>query len=278
VLPAPDNLEAEVAVSDFCRRTRKPLCHAAVHGDTLVAQVRFLLNSDGSSPCLACGYGQQEWDEYYRETVFSCGGAPAAAEAPTMSVSFLCSLAADLALVQLLRFVLNLGLPVADTLLEYCGYTHATTMCRLVRNENCRCPHLRWSTAEVPRSLRDYTFIELAEATGLPINAVNADLAWEVDGHGFVDSAYCERCRHVQRVRRLAADSELVARCERCAAELRAVPFLTSRRVSLSQLGELANSSLGQLGADVVAWVDTFTDTCAVRIGSRIAGAGGKRE
>jgi molybdopterin/thiamine biosynthesis adenylyltransferase len=97
-----DNLKAEVETGQRMLRMGIPLAHAGVHGDTLVAQVRFFANSDGQGPCPACGFSQAEWDHLNRETEFRCAGPNGAEEltevAPTMSTAFLCSLAAILRL------------------------------------------------------------------------------------------------------------------------------------------------------------------------------------
>src|SRR5262249_7510891 len=44
VFVATDNLAAEIEVGQRCLHLRKPLLHASVHGETLVAQVRFFGN------------------------------------------------------------------------------------------------------------------------------------------------------------------------------------------------------------------------------------------
>jgi molybdopterin/thiamine biosynthesis adenylyltransferase len=132
VVLATDNLAAEVEVGQRCLWLGRPLVQASVHGATLVAQVRSFVNGDGTGPCPACGFSVDEWAHLNRETSFSCEGRTdgraerRTAAAPTMSVSFLCALAANLACVQILRHVLKLGAPLADSVLEYCGYTHRT--------------------------------------------------------------------------------------------------------------------------------------------------------
>ena len=46
---------------------------------------------------------------------------------------------------QLLRWPLQLGTPVEDTLVEYCGYTHRTVVQPLRHNPACPCNHTRFA-------------------------------------------------------------------------------------------------------------------------------------
>jgi len=129
VFLATDNLGVEVQVGQSCRHLGKPLIHASVHGETLVAQVRLFRNEHDDDPCPACAFGMEEWRALQAETAFRCelteSGEPAREDrnAPTVSVSFLCSLAADLAMVQMFRLVLHLGQPVENTIAEHAGFT-----------------------------------------------------------------------------------------------------------------------------------------------------------
>src|SRR5262249_3239740 len=77
VVLATDNLAAEVEVGQRCLGWRKPLVHASVHGETLVAQVRFFANANGEGPCPACAFGAAEWAHLNQETTFSCEGLAA---------------------------------------------------------------------------------------------------------------------------------------------------------------------------------------------------------
>jgi hypothetical protein len=121
VVMATDNLAVEVRAGQRCIELRKPLLQGSVHGETLTSHARFFSNAAASSPCPACGFTADEWARLNAATVFSCESAdPMQAPArttsqPTRSVSWLCSTAADLVLMQLLRHVAGLGGPVADT-------------------------------------------------------------------------------------------------------------------------------------------------------------------
>src|SRR5262249_32457442 len=57
-----DNLQSETAASEICARLAIPLVHAAVHGETLTAQVRFVAHATADGPCLACSYSADEWN------------------------------------------------------------------------------------------------------------------------------------------------------------------------------------------------------------------------
>ncbi|MCX7827351.1 MAG: ThiF family adenylyltransferase, partial [Verrucomicrobiae bacterium] len=146
---APDNLRAEVAIGQACMNLGVPLLQASVSGEMLVAQVRFWWfgRGGGDLVCPACKFSKEEFSQMSQEVRFRCGGpAPVGAEAqeraiPTMSVSFLCAMAAELAMFQLLRFVAGLGTPVCNTELEYCAYTHRTVVTPLRRRRDCPCDH-----------------------------------------------------------------------------------------------------------------------------------------
>jgi hypothetical protein len=167
------------------------LIQAAVHGATCVAQVRVM-----HACCPACLYGQEEWAHYARSTSFSCAGSGAGGgrrvkTEPTRSVSALCSLAADLAVMQVLRIAIGLGKPIDDALIEYCGYTNQTVTSSLARNADCPCDHTRWNLRRPPRRLADCTLRELlneaASSAGDPAGV-------QVDDLWFVKQAACPAC------------------------------------------------------------------------------------
>ncbi len=249
VLLATDNLAAEVEVGQRCVWLRRPLLQASVHGDTLVAQVRLLLNSDGEGPCPACAFGPAEWAHLNGETTFSCegradGGVGRTVTAPTRSVSFLCSLAADLALTQLLRLALGLGVPPGDAVLEYCGYTHRTALSPLRRNADCPCDHTAWERAAAPRPLADCTPRELVGAAGLE-EGEEAGIALAVDGSPFVERGACPECRREQAVGRFGAPG----RCGACGGAVEAQPFYTHRAAPAALWRPLRDRPLRELGA-----------------------------
>ena len=92
------------------------------HGESLTAQVRFYGNRGlPESPCPACSLTANEWHQLNAQTSFACDGGAAldsvarVESPPTRSPSSLCSLAADIAVLQLLHFALGLGNNTLDT-------------------------------------------------------------------------------------------------------------------------------------------------------------------
>jgi molybdopterin/thiamine biosynthesis adenylyltransferase len=251
VLLATDNLAAEVEVGARCLHLAKPLVHAAVHGETLTAQVRTYANRDGSGPCPACGFGESEWQHLNRETSFSCEGLAAGRPAPqshgpaTVSTSFLCSLAADLALVQLLRLTLGLGQDVADTFLEYCGFTHRTVITPLVRNPHCRCEHAAWKIAKASAPLRQLTLRDLAREAGCRDEEL-ATASFSVDEIPYVEAAVCPT-GHIHTIRRFLALASDAGECPTCGAMLRPHPFYAHRPVPARIARPQLDRPLGEL-------------------------------
>ncbi len=112
--------------------------------------------------------------------------APRVAELPTVSVASLCSLASNLASNQLLRHVLQLGTPVADTSLEYCGYTNRTVTSPLTLSQNCPCDHRRGVLLPSPKLLREVSLAELAAAAGFSRETGVVGCVLGDDGHRLV--------------------------------------------------------------------------------------------
>jgi len=81
--------------------------------ETLVAQVRTFAHRDGAGPCLACGYDKIEWLHMAEGIVYTCDPASAAERTihtqPTFSLVSLCSLAADLMVMTLLKLMIGFG-------------------------------------------------------------------------------------------------------------------------------------------------------------------------
>jgi molybdopterin/thiamine biosynthesis adenylyltransferase len=268
VLLATDNLAAEVEVGQRCLWLGRPLLQASVHGDTLVAQVRFFRNADGGGPCPACGFGPAERAHLNRETTFSCEGrtngraAGRTVTAPTRSVSFLCALAADLMLLQLLRYVLKLGSPLPDAVLEHCGYTQRTVLSPLRRNADCPCDHTAWERAAAPRPLADCTPRELRMVAGLGGEAAADVLSLAVDAIPFVERGACADCGREQEVRRFGVAN----RCADCGGLVEAQPFYTHRALPAALLRPLLDRPLGELGAAAAQSVVIHADRRAVLI------------
>ncbi len=264
VAMAADNLAAEVETGQRCLHHGKPLVQASVHGDTLVAQARFWRNDDGAGPCPACGFGRAEWDHVNAETTFSCtphGHRPGQAiVAPTMSCSFLCSIAADLAMTLLARHALGLGPPLEDAMIEYSGYPTKVSRSPLARNPACPCEHAAWGRAAVDRPLGGLSLARIAESAGVAPGTPAEELSFTVDDLTFVDRVVC--CGRSQPVRRFARADDVVARCPHCGAALRAPLFHAYRPTPGAVLSSLVERPLARLGAAAAGCV-------AVRHGER---------
>ncbi|HOC56186.1 MAG TPA: ThiF family adenylyltransferase [Verrucomicrobiota bacterium] len=253
VVMAPDLLAVEVEVGQRCIWLSKPLVHASVHGPTLTAQVRFFLNAREGGGCPACGYGKAEQDLMTRQVRFSCEGA-AGAVVPlpdtvpaTNSVSPLCAQVAALAVMQAIRFLVPVGQPVADTMLEYCGFTHRTVVSPIARNPDCMLDHSALAQVVLDPPLEELSLAQVAQrATGAP---PSADARFELEGLQWVELASCG-CDQPRPVRRFVARGrERHLCCRKCSAPLVPLSFYTYPQVSTSVLGSAAERPLRDLGA-----------------------------
>jgi hypothetical protein len=252
VVMAPDLLSVEVALGQRCLWLCKPLMQSSLHGETLTVNIRFFLHAKGAGACPACGYGPAEWDLLTRQVRFSCEGAtgavaPSSAEAPAPnSISALCSMAADLAVIQLLRFFLKLGQPVADTLLEYCGFTNRTVVSPLARHPHCKLEHTAFTQATLEAPLASHSLAQLTQrTTGAPLAP---DARFEVTGQSWIEFAACS-CAQPTPVRRFVPHGRTeLDRCPKCSAPLVPLSFYTHRAVSASVLGAAAEQPLRKLG------------------------------
>jgi molybdopterin/thiamine biosynthesis adenylyltransferase len=255
VIMATDNLFVEAGAGQRCLYLGIPLVHAAVHGETMVAQVRVYANAVADSPTPACNFSDEERDLMHRQVRFSCEG-PSAGQAqvsapPTMSTSSLCALAADLAVNQFLRHVLALGEPVADTMLEYCAFTHRTHVDALRRRAGCSCDHARFRIVPSDRPLGERTPAELVAAAG-----ATEDLAVTVGGLDWVDVVVCGDCARPRPFRRFVALGTHVAGiCDRCAGPLVCQAFHRHPTLPASLLEPVRAFPLGDAGAKDADWV-----------------------
>lgn len=256
VVLATDNLAAEVAVARQCLHLGTPLVQASVHGATLVAQVRALSHGTAQSPCLVCAFSKAEWKSLDEEALFSCEGYGQASAAqrtsvvPTMSVSFLCSMAADLASVAILRHVLRLGATPLDTVTEYCGYTHKTIASPLVASPSCRGDHTRYSATVSATPLHECTPREIAACAGFQLPQ---GLGFVVDDYEFVSRSMC-RCGRDEQAQRFSLPGQDLPSCPACGQPTFGQPFYIHRPVSGRTLAGLVDRRLDQLGASSVRW------------------------
>jgi molybdopterin/thiamine biosynthesis adenylyltransferase len=264
VFLATDNLAAEVDVAQSFRWLGVPVIQGSVHGETLVAQVRFVNNADDTAPCLVCAYGPTEWQLVDRSTTFRCGGQDEEVQTtvephPTNSTSFLCALAADLAVMQWTRHALGLGHPVANTILQYCGYTHQTTQGALSQNRSCRGDHCVLQRQLPPRPLPDCTLRQLSAAVepgaskGPSRSHVAAEPSFTLGDLAFVESAACGcGSKSVGRFLRTRTPME---RCPTCGDSMQPEPFFSHRPAAASLLGVRLDRPRGELTAQPVRWV-----------------------
>ncbi len=254
---ATDNLRAEVAAAQLAVDADVPLIHAAVHGETLTAQVRYFSNAGPDSPCGVCQYGPAEWELLNRETRFSCEAAadvrPAAStsSAPTSSFSALCGLAADLATMQVLRGALGLGAPVADTMLEYNGYTHRTVISPLVRDPDCPVEHVTWTRAAASAPLPSCTLAGLLLDAGFQSSPRSI---FRVEHMQFVATAICGN-GHSQPLYQFVPQAAPIGRCRSCKLELVAHPLHAHCRAPEEVLRPLLDRPLGHLCSETPRWV-----------------------
>jgi len=264
VFLATDNLVVELQVGQVCLALRIPVIQGSVHGATLCGHVRFFGHGGADEPCAACGYTRDEWAHLNRSTAFSCEGwtrpAAVADAQPTLSLGTLCSLCAQLALLQFTKDRLALGAPVRNTILEYCAYTHRAVLTNLARNPACPCEHVVLRRAAPPRPLPDCTFDDLAAIA----NANNPRVSFEVDSTLWVEQARC-KCGEWRSVRKFVDQTGLrLGRCGKCRQPLTAHPFHSHHRVPASALEAARSQSLRDLGAHTVRWVIVRSDDAAV--------------
>jgi molybdopterin/thiamine biosynthesis adenylyltransferase len=279
VLLATDNLAAEADTAQRCLRLGRPLVQASVHGDTMTAQVRTFAHRDGSGPCPVCGFGRAEWAHMHRETRFSCEGAATAPSAPltavaaTMSFSFLCSLAADLAVAQVVRLVLGLGTGVEDTLLEYCAYRHRAVVSPLSRNPDCPVDHTAFRPFLASAPLAECTLRRLALEADSTLPTAEGGLVYCVGGADFVEVAVCG-CSRFHPVHKFLQEGADLGMCAGCGLARRPLPFHTHRWVSSASIEPLLDTPLAELGVPPPEWVVVRSRTEAFLVRGRGNGSG----
>jgi molybdopterin/thiamine biosynthesis adenylyltransferase len=256
---ATDNLLAEIEVGQRCLWLGMPLVQAAVHGETLVAQVRFFANRQ-NGPCPACGYSQAEWKALNRQTRYSCDAVNRKAAGsetdgpPTVSVSFLCSMAADLALIQILRHALGLGAAVQNRMLQYGGFDHRTITSALKRNLNCPCDHTAYGQTTALQPIPDFTLSELARMAGYDPGCGLIGVSWQLGRFSFCEAAVC-RCTPMRPFGRFFATGALVGRCRSCGENIVPLPFYTHNPVPAGVIANRMERPLRDLGAESAEWV-----------------------
>ena len=198
VVASTDNLLAEVYLGETCMALGLPLLYASVHGPTLCSQVRVFMNRNGDSPCPSCGYSRAEREQLSSGTRFSCdpaaGGEADLDGPPTVSVSPLCSLAADMAMLEVLRMRLRLGSAPCDCVRELNGYTGASVTTPLSRRAACGVDHTVLERAYLDRPLGECTLRDCAEAAGVTGDEGIARTSFAVDDSLFAGVLDCTAC------------------------------------------------------------------------------------
>ncbi len=249
---APDLLAPEVTAGQLALHLRRPLVRAALHGNTLVAQVRsFDGTEDGACP--ACNFSDEEWEELHRQTRYSCDGVTEGLDVlhpagiVTRSLAPLCSIASSLAVVEGLRRLLGIGPPHGAVAVEYCGYTHRTTETPLVRRSDCPCEHRRLERVTAPVGSEGASLGALLEAAAMDPGRLEQVTA-RVDRLRFVESALggCPGGCVVQSF--VPAGAELGV-CPDCGASRAENPLATHREVPGEVLAPFLDRSLASLGA-----------------------------
>jgi molybdopterin/thiamine biosynthesis adenylyltransferase len=263
ILLATDNLLAESRVSRAALQLGIPLVQAAVEGRTLTAQVRHLANAGEQSPDLPCGYNREEWEQLDRGTRYSCAGAGSGSgskssaesttapaeptQVPTTSVSHLCALAANLAMMELTRRAVGVGDPLASTELSYSAFSQQITHTRLERRASCPADHTRMSLAPSSADLGELSVGELLSAAGCDSDAPRS-VSLHVEGRRFVALARC-KCPTPPRVDRFVADDDEARPCANCGQRLLPHPLHVFDEVPLTALDGFRGRSLSSLGA-----------------------------
>jgi hypothetical protein len=166
---------------------------------------------------------------------------------PTISTSNLCSLGTDLAGNQILRVALQLGQPVLDTSIEFCGFTNRCMTTRLARSTNCPVGHGRWSVVPVEKPLAKTTLAELSKEAALC--AGSSTLTFVVDGFNWIESGACPCAPTTPVCRFVAVERMRFGRCSKCRQPILLQPLYTHRAVTSALLGDAIKRPLGKLGA-----------------------------
>jgi len=264
VIASTDNLQVEVYLGAMCLALGKPLLYAAVHGPTLCCQLRVFLNRDSDSPCPFCGFNRVEREQLSNGVRFSCGpdanpGADpqgAIDGPPTVSVSPLCSLAADAAMLELLRLTLGLGPQPTDCLRELNGYGATAMTMPLTRNAACPVDHAILDRVRLDQPLGECSLRDCAKAAGVTGDEGIARASFAVDDCLFARVVTCGACGASQEHNRFMDRREppLSLACRACGHKgLSPHPFFSHDRLIPAKTGGLLpylDGSLRALGAD----------------------------
>jgi hypothetical protein len=157
-------------------------------------------------------------------------------------------------MMQFLRHRLKLGAPVADTILEYNGYTHRCVSAPLAFNPNCPCDHTPFALAPLQRTVGESTLRELTDLAGFNAAPSLDGVTVALDNLLWLESGACA-CGQPRPLRRFASPGRAHAgRCPRCRQPIRRQPFFTHQAASLPLVQALLDRPLCSLGAGRARW------------------------
>jgi len=241
VVMATDNLAVEVYVGQLCTHLGLPLFQASVLGETLTAELRSFENKDGHGPCPTCSFTADEWAALNSETTFTCSGEPSASSAPiisgppTMSISALCSMAADLASIEILKHMLAFGPIVTNCVVSYSGYTQKSFSTALTHSSACPCEHTRYRILRPTGSAKSLSLNDLLIQSRIANQDLHA-IDVKLDGLRYVDQSFCA-CGTTSPVQRFVLAGTLCAACPSCGGTMREDPYYTHTSVTLNSVG-----------------------------------------
>ena len=170
-----------------------------------------------------------------------------------MSTSFLCAIASDLAMVQIVRRALGLGEPVADTMVEYCGFNHRTVVSPLKRNPDCPTEHIAYRKVLSPQSVSEFTLRHVAKTAGFGDWAEFGSLSFKIGEFAFCNMWAC-KCSMSRLLERFISPGGSAEECTVCGESIRPLPFYTHYPVPGSAIGAVLDRHLQDLGADSADW------------------------
>jgi len=253
VFVATDNLQAEQDIARRCVALGRKLIQGSVYGTMMVAHVRLLRHLGDDAPCLVCAYTEADFQHAAGETKFSCTG-PVAGERPdvltmpTMSIAALSAMAANLAVIMVVRLALELGDPIEDCLVEFSGYTGKIVTSPLARNPHCPADHTRWSRRTYPGDLARATLRQVADAAGFDVTRSDGALSVRVDEYAFAPYASCA-CPDPSAFNRYVGLGAPIRRCDRCDGGLTADRFSQRNQVAIGLVERRLDRPLESLGA-----------------------------
>jgi len=255
VIVAGDNLSVLREAGERCQHLGLPLIHAAIHGESLIAQCSAYGNAVTHSPCPVCRFGPEEFQMMDEERTLSCEGFrnPAALAngrslQSTMSLRPLCALAGEMAALQSIRLALRLGPPIENTLLEVCAYTWRSHVTPLLRNPKCPCAHERYEVQPMTRSLDACSITQLVRTARLS-NSAAEKASLNVEDFRWVERGLCG-CAESQPVNRLVRTGRShVRHCAKCAQLVQPQPFYSHDSFPIRLMAPFRDQSLRSLGA-----------------------------